>query len=150
MNSQLLLNSLKTQNDNLDILIDVLEAEKNAIVQRDHKSLEQSISEKQKIIRNVKLEESNGIKIIKDIASLYSLELPKASVSNLMQHGKSHFEKDSKEIEKVSTSIKIKLDVVARLNAQLKSVIDFSRSLIKETITALVGNNKHALVNKKV
>lgn len=150
MNSQLLLNSLKQQNSNLDVLIDVLEAEKNAVVQHDYEALEHSISEKQKILRNVKSEESNGIKIVKDLAALYSLELPKASVGNLLLHGKNYFEKESNEIEKVRTSIKIKLNLVARINSQLKDIIEFSRNMIKETIIALVGNNKHTLVNKKV
>ena len=150
MNPQLLLTSLRVQNDNLDVLIDVLETEKQAIVQHDYTALEHAINEKQKILRNVEREESNRIKIIKDLASLFSLELPKASVDNLLEHGKMHFEKEQKELEKVRTSIKIKLDVVTRINSQLKDVIEFSRNLIKETIVALVGNNKHSLVNKKV
>lgn len=150
MNPQFLLKSLRTQDENLDLLIGALEAEKHAVVQHDYAALEHSISEKQKILRNVEKEESNRIKIIKDLAALYSLQLPKASVDDLLSQGKLHFEKEQKELEKVRTSIKIKLDLITRINSQLKDVIEFSRNLIKETITALVGNNKHALVNKKV
>jgi len=150
MNPQLLLNSLRVQNDNLDVLIDVLEAEKQAIVQHDYTALENAINEKQKILRNVEREESNRIKIIKDLAGLYSLELPKASVDNLLEQGKIYFEKEYNELEKVRSSIKIKLDVVTRINSRLKDVIEFSRNMIKETIMMLVGNDKHTLVNKKV
>jgi flagellar biosynthesis/type III secretory pathway chaperone len=91
MNAQLLLNSLKMQADNLDILIEVLEEEKKAIVQHDYAALENAINEKQKVLRNVDREESNRIKIIKELAGLYSLQLPKASVENLLEHGKVHF-----------------------------------------------------------
>ena len=150
MNPQLLLNSLRVQNDNLDVLIDVLEAEKQAIVQHNYTALENAINEKQKILRNVEREESNRIKIIKDLAGLYSLELPKASVDNLLEQGKIYFEKEYNELEKVRSSIKIKLDVVTRINSRLKDVIEFSRNMIKETIMMLVGNDKHTLVNKKV
>ena len=150
MNPQLLLTSLKVQDNNLDDLIDVLENEKLAIIQRDYAALEHAIKEKQKILKSVEGEESNRIKIIKDLASLYSLNLPKASVENLLEHGKNYFEKEQKEFKKVRTSIKIKLDVVTRINSQLKDVIEFSRNMIKETIMMLVGNNKNSLVNKKV
>lgn len=150
MNPQLLLNSLRVQDDNLDVLIDVLETEKQAIVQHDYTALEHAINEKQKILRNVEREESNRIKIIKELAGLYSLELPKASVDNLLEHGKIYFEKEQKDLEKVRTSIKIKLNVVTRINSQLKDIIEFSRNMIKETIMMLVGNNKQTLVNKKV
>ena len=150
MNPQLLLTSLRVQNDNLDVLISVLETEKHAIVQHDFTALENAINEKQKILRNVEREESNRIKIIKDLASLYSLELPKASVENLLEQGKVYFEKEQKELKKIRTSIKIKLDIVTRINSQLKDVIEFSRNMIKETIVMLVGNEKHSLVNKKV
>lgn len=150
MNTQLLLNSLRVQDENLDILIDVLASEKNAIIQRDSAALENAINEKQKILRNVGREESNRIKIIKELAGLYSLELPKPTVDSLLEKGKIHFEKEQKELKNVRASIKIKLDTVTRMNSQLKDVIEFSRNMIKETIMMLVGNNKHALVNKKV
>ncbi len=150
MNTQLLLNSLRVQDENLDILIDVLETEKNAIIQRDSAALENAINEKQKILRSVECEESNRIKIIKELAGLYSLELPKPTVDSLLEQGKIHFEKEQKELKNVRASIKIKLDTVTRMNSQLKDVIEFSRNMIKETIMMLVGNNKHALVNKKV
>lgn len=150
MNPQLLLTSLKVQDNNLDNLIDVLESEKQAIIQRDHTALEQAINEKQKILKSVESEESNRIKIIKDLASLYSLELPNASVDHLLEYGQNHFEKEQKELKKVRASIKIKLNVVTRINSQLKDVIEFSRNMIKETIMMLVGNNKNSLVNKKV
>ncbi len=150
MNAQLLLNSLRVQDDNLDALIDILEAEKNAIVLHDFTALEQSITDKQKILRTVDQEESNRVKIIKEFAGLYSLELPKASVDNLLRQGKNYLEKEFKELEKIRTSIKYKVGIVSRINSQLKDLVDFSRNMIKETLIALVGNSKNSLVNKKV
>lgn len=150
MNAQLLVNSLSQQDNNLDDLIEVLEEEKFAIVQNDYNALEQVILKKQKVLKNVEREESNRIKIIKEIAGLYSLELSSPSVDNLLEQGKSYFGNEMNELKKLRKSIKAKLDKISRANSHLKNVIEFSRNMIKETVMMLVGPNKHKLVNKRV
>jgi flagellar biosynthesis/type III secretory pathway chaperone len=150
MNPQLLVNSLKQQDSNLDELIEVLEEEKFAIVQNDYSTLEQVILKEQKVLKNVEREESNRIKIIKEIAGLYSLELPTPSVDNLLEQGKCYFGNETNELEKLRESINSKLGKIAQANSHLKNVIEFSRNMIKETVMMLVGPNKHKLVNKRV
>lgn len=150
MNPQLLLTSLRVQDGNLDELVALLEVKKNAIVQNDVAALEQAITEEQRILKNIEREESNRIKIIKEIAGLYSLELPTPSMDNFVLHGKKYFSKEFSEVEIIRESIAEKLGIITQLNSQLKTVVDFSRSLIKETIMMIVGPNQHALVNKRV
>ncbi|MCX6169940.1 MAG: flagellar export chaperone FlgN [Ignavibacteriales bacterium] len=150
MNAQLLVNSLRQQDNNLDNLIEVLEEEKFAIVQNDYNALEQVILKEQKVLKTVEREESNRIKIIKEIASLYSLELSSPSVENLLEHGKSYLENEMKDLTKLRETINLKLDKIAQANLHLKTVIEFSRNMIKETVLMLVGPNKHKLVNKRV
>ena len=150
MNAQLLINSLKQQNNNLDDLIEVLEEEKFAIVQNDYTALEQVILKEQKVLKTVEREESNRIKIIKEIAGLYSLELSSPTVDNLLKYGKNYFVNEASELNKLRKSIKIKLGKISQTNSNLKSVIEFSRNMIKETVLMLVGPNKHKLVNKRV
>lgn len=150
MNPQLLLTSLREQDGNFDNLIDVLEAKKRAIVQNDNDALEQAIKEEQKILKNIEREESNRLKIIKEIAGLYSLELPTASMDNLLEQGKDYFDKERSELEKIRASINVKIGRVTQINSQLRDIIDFSRSMIKETVALLIGPNQHSLVNKRV
>ena len=150
MNAQLLINSLKQQDNNLDDLIEVLEEEKFAIVQNDYNALEQVILKEQKVLKTVEREESNRIKIIKEIAGLYSLELSSPTVDNLLKYGKNYFVNEASELNKLRKSIKIKLGKISQTNSNLKSVIEFSRNMIKETVLMLVGPNKHKLVNKRV
>ena len=150
MNAQLLINSLKQQNNNLDDLIEVLEEEKFAIVQNDYTALEQVILKEQKVLKTVEREESNRIKIVKEIAGLYSLELSSPTVDNLIEHGKSYFVNEASELKKLRNSIKVKLDKISQTNSHLKTVIEFSRNIIKETVLMLVGPNKYKLVNKRV
>ena len=150
MNAQLLINSLKQQNNNLDDLIEVLEEEKFAIVQNDYTALEHVILKEQKVLKTVESEESNRIKIIKEIAGLYSLELSSPSVDNILEHGKSYFGNEASELKKLRNSIKVKLGKISQTNSHLKTVIEFSRNIIKETVLMLVGPNKYKLVNKRV
>ena len=150
MNAQLLINSLTQQDNNLDDLIEVLEEEKFAIVQNDYTALEQVILKEQKVLKTVEREESNRIKIIKEIAGLYSLELSSPTVDNLLKYGKNYFVNEASELNKLRKSIKIKLGKISQTNSNLKSVIEFSRNMIKETVLMLVGPNKHKLVNKRV
>ena len=150
MNAQLLINSLKQQDNNLDDLIEVLEEEKFAIVQNDYNALEQVILKEQKVLKTVEREESNRIKIIKEIAGLYSLELTSPTVDDLLEHGKSYFGNEASELNKLRNSIKVKLGKISQTNSHLKTVIEFSRNMIKETVLMLVGPNKHKLVNKRV
>ncbi|MHB8905832.1 MAG: flagellar protein FlgN [Melioribacteraceae bacterium] len=150
MNAQLLINSLKQQDNNLDDLIEVLEEEKFAIVQNDYNALEQVILKEQKVLKTVEREESNRVKIIKEIAGLYSLELLSPTVDNLLKHGKSYFVNEASELNKLRNSIKVKLGKISQTNSHLKTVIEFSRNMIKETVLMLVGPNKHKLVNKRV
>ncbi len=150
MNPQLLLTSLKVQDENLGSLVELLEVKKNAVVQNNYAALELSISEEQKILKNIEREESNRIKIIKDIASLYSLPLQVPSMENFILHGKKYFTKELKDIEQIRKSIAEKIETIKNANAQLKSVVDFSSSLIRETIKMIAGQGKKALVNKRV
>jgi flagellar biosynthesis/type III secretory pathway chaperone len=150
MNGQLLVNSLKQQDNNLDDLIEVLEEEKFAIVQNDYNSLEQVILKEQKVLKTVEREESNRIKIIREIAGLYSLELKSPSVENLLEQGKNYLENEMSDLKKLRESINSKLGKIAQANSHLKTVIEFSRNMIKETVMMLVGPNKHKLVNKRV
>jgi hypothetical protein len=60
------------------------------------------------------------------------------------------FEADSKEIQSLRKSLKEKAEKIKRLNLQLKEVIEFSRTLIKETMMLVAAKNKNAIVNKRV
>lgn len=156
MNAQILLASLKEQSLNLDLLIEALETQRRAIVQNDYIALEKALSNEQKILGRVEKEENTRVKIVKEIANQFSIELKENSLDSLMRtcltnpNGGKHFSAGLAEFEKVHSSMKEKLILLSRKNSQLKDLIEFSRNMIKETIMMLVGPNKRALVNKRV
>jgi hypothetical protein len=150
MNSKILLASLKAQDSNLNQLLSSLEQQKTAIINNDFATLESAINDEQKFLRLVEKEESNRLKIISDIIKQNSLQVNNHSLAELLNKSGKLFEADSKEIQSLRKSLKEKAEKIKRLNLQLKEVIEFSRTLIKETMMLVAAKNKNAIVNKRV
>lgn len=150
MNSKILLASLKAQDSNLNQLLNSLEQQKTAIINNDFATLESAINDEQKFLRLVEKEESNRLKIISDIIKQNSLQVNNHSLAELLNKSGKLFEADSKEIQSLRKSLKEKAGKIKRLNLQLKEVIEFSRTLIKETMMLVAAKNKNAIVNKRV
>lgn len=150
MSTKLLLASLKTQEANLTLLIDALEGQKQAIIKNDYAMLENSIAREQKILASIEREELTRIKVVKDLANQFNLELKNNTLEDLFTIGSKHFEKEIMELSAIRKSLRDKINRIKNTNAQLKDVITFSRNLIKETMMIVAGSNKHVLVNKRV
>ena len=150
MNAQLFISSLKAQEINLDLLIEAIQEQKYSIMRNDYKALEEAIINEQKILKNINRDSGFILRLIKEIAEQLSLDLKDYSIHNLLLYGKSYFGKELNELEKIRSSIRMKVLKTANINLQLKDVIEFSRNLMKETMIIIAGQNKHALVNKRV
>ena len=150
MNSKLLLASLKTQELNMSQLIESLETQKRAIVNNDYTSLEEAIGKEQLILRKIEQEEASRIKLIRDIAKQFNLNLNSHSLDDLLSKGARYFESDVKELMTYRKSLKTKIEYILKTNTQLKDVIEFSRNIIKETMMMIAGPSKRAIVNKRV
>lgn len=150
MNAKNLLASLKTQNSNLDQLLTSFEKQKLAIINNDFSLLESSINDEQKYLKLVEKEEANRLKIISEINKQNNLQVNNFSLAELLTKGSKLFENDAKEIQSLRKSLKEKAEKIKRLNSQLKDVIEFSRTLIKETMMLVASKNKNTIVNKRV
>jgi hypothetical protein len=150
MNAKFLLASLKTQEVNLTLLIEALETQKQSIVKNDYSLLENSIAQEQVILGNIEREELTRVKVVKDIATQFGLELRSNTLEDLVSKGSKHFEKDIMELSNIRKSLREKIQKISNTNSQLKDVITFSRNLIKETMMIVAGSNRHLLVNKRV
>lgn len=145
-----LIESLKSQNNNLSDLFSSLEQQRKAIVNNDFNLLETAISEEQKFLLKVEKEESNRMKIINELIKENNLSIKTNSLAELIKSSPKLFEKDIKEIQQLRNSLKEKAEKVKRINSQLKDVIEFSRNLIKETMMIVAQKSKKGIVNKKV
>ncbi len=150
MNAKKLLESLKTQELNLDNLYNVLVEQKQAIVKNDISALEKAILIEQRILQIIENEERARIKEVEEIAKFYSLELKGNKLDDLLDKGKNYLGPELKELRKVRISLRNKLKNLLSINSVLKDVIDFSKNMIKETMFLLAGPNKRLFVNRKV
>lgn len=150
MSAKLLITSLKTQDVNLNLLLDSLEQQKEAIIKNDFAQLENSINSEQVILRNIENEESTRVKVVRDIEKQFNLKLTDHTLEELLSKGGNIFNGEAKELVTLKKSLKEKAVKIKQLNTQLKDVIEFSRNLIKETMMIVAAKNKQALVNKRV
>ncbi len=150
MSAQNLIATLKTQETNLDSLIDTLEEKKQAIIKNNFSLLNAALINEQNILHNIGFEEKNRLKVVQDLAKELNLELKDASLESILSKNNFLLKKENKEIQQLRKSLKEKIIRISNTNKQLKDVIDFSRSLIKDTIVMIAGLKKRELVNKRV
>ena len=150
MNAKLLLTSLKTQDENLTLLIDSLELQKQAIIKNDYVTLEEAIGKEQNALLNIEREEIVRLKIVNDLAKQFNLNLEENTLDVLLRNGARYFEGETKELTAKRKSLRVKIEYIRNTNTQLKDVVEFSRNLIKETMVMIVGSSKRAFVNKRV
>ena len=150
MSAQNLIATLKTQETNLDSLIDTLEEKKQAIIKNNFSLLNAALVNEQNILHNIGFEEKNRLKVVQDLAKELNLELKDASLESILSKNNFLLKKENKEIQQLRKSLKEKIIRISNTNKQLKDVIDFSRSLIKDTIVMIAGLKKRELVNKRV
>ncbi|MCX7875622.1 MAG: flagellar protein FlgN [Melioribacteraceae bacterium] len=145
-----LIQSLKNQDLNLNNLLNSLEQQKLAIINNDFNLFETALSEEQKYLRLVEKEEATRMKLIADIIKENNLSNKNYSLAELINNLPKLFEKDLKEIQQLRKTLKDKAERIKAVNSQLKDVIEFSRSLIKETMMIVAQKSKKGIVNKRV
>ena len=145
-----LIESLKTQNNNLTELLNSLEKQKEAIINNDFNLIEASISDEQKSLSKVEKEEAYRKKIVGELIKENNLSTKNFSLDEIIKSSPKLFEKDLKEIQQLRKLLKARAEKVKRINLQLKDVIEFSRNLIKETMMIVAQKNKKGIVNKRV
>ncbi len=150
MSSQNLITTLKTQEANLDSLMGTLEEKKQAIIKNNYSLLNAALINEQNILHNIGFEEKNRLKVVQDLAKELNLELKDVSLESILSKNNFLLKKENKEIQQLRKSLKEKIIRISNTNKQLKDVIDFSRSLIKDTIIMIAGLKKRELVNKRV
>jgi hypothetical protein len=146
----MLMEILKTQDLNLDLLIKSLEEQKKAIVRNDYEGLRKLLDDEQRLLKEISIEEANRIKAVNTLVEQFSIEVKNNSLAELMKAGRKYFPNDFKELQFVRSSLGEKIKKIMNLNSQLKNIISFSRQMVKELIMIIAGPNKHSLVNRRV
>lgn len=150
MISQEIMKSLHQLESNLDNLTGILKEKKAALIANDYSLIEQLITKEQKMLQQIGVEEKKRKSMILNFANSNSIKIANPSLTELLNKGRDHFAVDMDKIDALRTSVRQKAITVSDLNSQLSSLVQFSRGYIKELIMMIFGQNKRALVNKRV
>lgn len=141
---------LELQKHNLQKMLGVLKNHQTALVHNDLKLIEDSITSEEVLLQNIMKTETEKSTIIERLDKRYSLHLVKPSLTNLLiaVQRKEDFNYDS--LQKLQFVIKKLTLEISRINLQNRVLIENAKSFIKNTISALVGQNKRQLLDKRL
>lgn len=148
MNLKELKTLLENQNSTMNIFHSVLQKKKNAIIDNDYNAMESVLKDEQTILQKIDLED----KKLKSFLSSYDIQ-NKLTIEKMLDDLKFNNKiaiGDYKILMTLRNELKTTASKVVLLNGLISQLVDVSRSIIKETLIAIVGNKRKTLVNKRV
>ncbi|MDX9923309.1 MAG: flagellar export chaperone FlgN [Ignavibacteriaceae bacterium] len=148
MNLKELKTLLENQNSTMNIFHSVLQKKKNAIIDNDYNAMESVLKDEQTILQRIDSED----KKLKSFLSSYDIQ-NKLTIEKMLDDLKSNNKitiGDYKVLMALRNELKTTASKVVLLNGLISQLVDVSRSIIKETLIAIVGNKRKTLVNKRV
>jgi len=147
MNLKELKTLLENQNSTMNIFHSVLQ-KKNAIIDNDYNAMESVLKDEQTILQRIDFEDKKLKSFLNsyDIQNKLTIEkmLDDLKLNNKIAIG------DYKILMTLRNELKATASKVVLLNGLISQLVDVSRSIIKETLIAIVGNKRKTLVNKRV
>ncbi len=148
MNLKELKTLLENQNSTMNIFHSVLQKKKNAIIDNDYNAMESVLKDEQTILQRIDSED----KKLKSFLSSYDIQ-NKLTIEKMLDDLKSNNKitiGDYKVLMALRNELKTTASKIVLLNGLISQLVDVSRSIIKETLIAIVGNKRKTLVNKRV
>ncbi|MFA7288212.1 MAG: flagellar export chaperone FlgN [Melioribacteraceae bacterium] len=148
MNLKEFKNLLENQNSTMNIFHSVLQKKKNAIIENDYNSMESILKDEQTVLQRIDLEDKKLKEFLKSYDIYNSLTIEKM-LDELKAKNRISLA-DYKVLISLRNELKTTASKIVLMNRLISQLVDVSRSIIKETLIALIGNKKKALVNKRV
>ena len=141
---------LEKQENNLKKLLKFVLEKQVAIVNNNNEGIKESVSKEEKLLLTVQLTEEIRLKVMEEIFSYYKIDNERYKLSILIENLKSKV--DERLIHNISvyeTNIKKIIKEVQKVNQQNMLLIQQSRSLLNDTITAVLNLNNRTIVDRK-
>ena len=141
---------LEKQENNLKKLLKFVLEKQVAIVNNNNEGIKESVSKEEKLLLTVQLTEEIRLKVMEEIFSHYKIDNERYKLSILIENLKSKV--DERLIHNISvyeTNIKKIIKEVQKVNQQNMLLIQQSRSLLNDTITAVLNLNNRTIVDRK-
>jgi hypothetical protein len=150
MNLQKLFAVLAKQERNLKSLINIGEEKKEVLIANNHDQLHNVIAKEEQMLLTIQLTEEDRLVVMRDLFREFSIDNKRYKLEILIESLKERINHQiikaiSDSEKRIKTLIK-KITVINELNMLL---IEQSRSLINETIKAVISASTKSIVDRK-
>lgn len=145
-----LIKVLNKQHSNLEAYLDAVDQQKKAIINSNSAGLESSVKKQGELLHNVDQLKKEMFVVIKDLSSKYKLDPSPSKLSEFVSALEKKKILRTEPLQKFQNSFKQLIAKIISANEQNKFLVEHSMNFIKETISALVGENKQSLLDRKI
>jgi hypothetical protein len=147
-------NSLETQAQNLRNFLMIIKSKQESLIKRDIEALSLSMESEEKFIAKIDKEEQNRLELMNmAISEIESVEDEKEllKLPNFINAINGFAEEEEIDLlkEKQET-VKDLTQKVIKVNGQNRHLIENAKSLVKEIITAAVGERKQSIIDRRI
>ncbi len=142
---------LEKQENNLNRLLKFVLEKQTALVNSNNEGLKDSVSKEENLLLTVQLTEEMRLKAMEDIFTHYKINNERYKLSILVENlkGKAS-DKLVHNISVMERRIKKIIKEIQKVNQQNMLLIKQSRSIINDTITAVLNLNQRTVIDRKV
>ena len=141
---------LDKQEDNLKKLLQSVLEKQTALVNGKSDLIKESVSKEEKILLAVQLTEETRLKVMEDLFVEFKIENKRYKLEVLVENLTGEINKNI--LGNISLSerrIKITIREIQKINHQNMVLIQQSRSIINDTITAVLNSKHRSIVDRK-
>lgn len=150
MNISKLFSILDKQESNLKDLMNIVNNKKEALVSNNYELLNQVVAEEEKKLLTVQLTEEERLTVMQQLFKEYEIDNDRYKLKHLIDGLKGSAEPQTiKSISEYETKIKASVSEISRINQLNMILIQQSKSLINQTIQAIVNTGKRSILDRK-
>ena len=141
---------LLKQEKNLKALLKLGINKKEILISGDSQRLSEIIGKEEHVLLNIQVTEEERLRIMKELFDFYNIDNERLKLEILVDNLRDHF--DSKVLNEISKSekrIKSSIIEITKTNHLNMVLIQQSRSLINETVQAVINASTNKIVDRK-
>ena len=145
-----LLGVLRTQEKNLKNLFKIGMEKQEILLKNDFEKLNEIVSREEQLLLSIQLTEENRLNIMQSLFELFQIDNERYKLEILVNNLKNRVDEQIlQDIESFEKRIKTSIESVGRLNHLNMVLIQQSRSLISETVKAVINNSTKSILDRK-
>ena len=146
-----LLISLKRQEDNLEHLLSVVLTKQQAIVEGKIEKIEESISDEEKLFKNIEFLEKSRIELLQKFSQRLGLAVTHKNVNEFLSALKPRLDpKFYNELMQIRNNMVKLVGKINNVNHQNKILITQSINFVRTTIGSLIDARRNSLIDKRM